>query len=81
MKIQLYTLYHQKLTVIYCLNQVCVDGKTWYAQQAFRAINQAVGRCIRHRNDFGAIYLCDSRFSHELNKSNLSKYFKLLYIH
>ena len=29
----------------------------WYTLQAWRAVNQAVGRCIRHRDDFGAILL------------------------
>ena len=27
-------------------NPVLVNGNTWYNQQAFRAINQAVGRCF-----------------------------------
>ena len=27
-----------------------------------RAVNQAIGRVIRHKNDFGAILLCDRRF-------------------
>ena len=30
--------------------------------QAYRALNQAVGRCIRHRDDWGAILLIDERF-------------------
>ncbi|XP_052274161.1 regulator of telomere elongation helicase 1-like isoform X2 [Dreissena polymorpha] len=38
-------------------------GKEWYKQQASRAVNQAIGRVIRHREDFGAIILCDTRFS------------------
>jgi regulator of telomere elongation helicase 1 len=28
-----------------------------------RAVNQAVGRVIRHRNDYGAIILADERFA------------------
>ena len=28
-----------------------LTGDRWYSQQAFRALNQAVGRCLRHRND------------------------------
>ena len=42
-----------------------LNGKDWYNQQAFRAVNQAVGRVIRHKNDYGAILLCDERFSYE----------------
>uniref|UniRef100_A0A3Q4BVD7 Regulator of telomere elongation helicase 1 n=1 Tax=Mola mola TaxID=94237 RepID=A0A3Q4BVD7_MOLML len=39
-----------------------LSGQQWYRQQAFRAVNQAIGRVIRHREDFGAIFLCDQRF-------------------
>jgi Fanconi anemia group J protein len=44
-----------------------LSGSKWYDQQAFRALNQAVGRCLRHRHDHGAIMLVDSRF----NNSNI----------
>jgi Fanconi anemia group J protein len=40
-----------------------LSGSEWYSQQAFRALNQAVGRCIRHRADAGAILLLDQRFT------------------
>uniref|UniRef100_A0ACB8F710 Regulator of telomere elongation helicase 1 n=1 Tax=Sphaerodactylus townsendi TaxID=933632 RepID=A0ACB8F710_9SAUR len=40
-----------------------LSGNTWYKQQASRAVNQAIGRVIRHRDDYGAIFLCDQRFS------------------
>lgn len=40
----------------------CLTGETWYTQQASRAVNQAIGRVIRHRHDYGAIILCDDRF-------------------
>ena len=39
-----------------------LTGDRWYSQQAFRALNQAVGRCLRHRNDHGAIILADERY-------------------
>ncbi|KAJ0064914.1 hypothetical protein NL108_017532, partial [Boleophthalmus pectinirostris] len=39
-----------------------LTGQEWYRQQAFRAVNQAVGRVIRHKDDYGAIFLCDERF-------------------
>jgi len=42
------------------LSQV-LGGQEWYRQQASRAVNQAVGRVIRHRKDYGAILLCDER--------------------
>ena len=37
-------------------------GVEWYETQAFRALNQAVGRAVRHRYDYGAILLLDCRF-------------------
>uniref|UniRef100_A0AAQ5YQ22 Regulator of telomere elongation helicase 1 n=1 Tax=Amphiprion ocellaris TaxID=80972 RepID=A0AAQ5YQ22_AMPOC len=39
-----------------------LSGQEWYRQQAFRAVNQAIGRVIRHKEDYGAIFLCDQRF-------------------
>lgn len=38
-----------------------LPGREWYSQQAYRAIAQALGRCIRHSADYGAIFLLDSR--------------------
>ena len=41
----------------------CLSGSDWYKQQASRAVNQAVGRVIRHKHDYGAILLCDDRYA------------------
>ncbi|XP_057559905.1 regulator of telomere elongation helicase 1 isoform X2 [Hippopotamus amphibius kiboko] len=41
-----------------------LSGHDWYRQQASRAVNQAIGRVIRHRHDYGAVFLCDHRFAH-----------------
>lgn len=38
-----------------------LSGNRWYSLQAFRALNQAMGRVIRHKHDFGVIILLDSR--------------------
>lgn len=38
------------------------SGMEWYEMQAFRALNQALGRTVRHRYDYGAILLIDCRF-------------------
>ncbi|KAJ8871900.1 hypothetical protein PR048_028240 [Dryococelus australis] len=54
-----------------------LDGNKWYQIQAYRALNQALGRCIRHRNDWGAILLVDSRFRGNPSYVNqLSKWLK-----
>ena len=34
-----------------------LNGNQWYEMQAFRALNQALGRCIRHIRDWGAILI------------------------
>lgn len=39
-----------------------------YNNQAFRAANQAMGRVIRHRDDFGAVLLWDQRWSGDWSK-------------
>lgn len=42
-----------------------ISGGQWYTQSSLRAVNQAIGRCIRHKNDYGVILLLDERFSRE----------------
>ncbi|KAM5579000.1 regulator of telomere elongation helicase 1 [Rosa sericea] len=56
--------------------QVCkvqvLTGEDWYNQQASRAVNQAVGRVIRHRHDYGAIIFLDERFAQPNRQSQIS---------
>jgi len=40
-----------------------LSGNEWYELQAHRAVNQALGRCVRHRLDFGALVLLDARWA------------------
>ena len=51
-------------------------GDTWYKLEAFRAINQAVGRVIRHKNDFGSIIFLDKRFNIPSTFQELSDWVK-----
>ncbi|KFO99724.1 Fanconi anemia group J protein, partial [Calypte anna] len=55
-----------------------LPGSQWYEIQAYRALNQALGRCIRHRNDWGALILVDDRFRNNPNKyiTGLSKWIR-----
>lgn len=46
----------------------------WYLLQATRALNQSVGRVIRHKDDYGAILLCDQRFQGLSFKTALSSW-------
>ncbi|XP_066394771.1 uncharacterized protein [Miscanthus floridulus] len=43
-----------------------LSGNEWYCHQAFRALNQAAGRCIRHKSDYGGIILIGMLFSYPL---------------
>ncbi|XP_067306671.1 Fanconi anemia group J protein isoform X2 [Pseudorasbora parva] len=60
-----------------------LPGGRWYEIQAYRALNQALGRCIRHRNDWGALILVDDRFKTNPNKyiTGLSKWVRQLVRH
>ncbi|KAM6164463.1 Fanconi anemia group J protein [Rhynchocyon petersi] len=53
-----------------------LPGRQWYEIQAYRALNQALGRCIRHKNDWGALILVDDRFRSNPDRyiSGLSKW-------
>lgn len=51
-------------------------GSEWYSLEATRAVNQAIGRVIRHKNDYGAILLLDNRFNSPNIKSQLSKWLR-----
>lgn len=53
-----------------------LTGTQWYEQQAYRALNQAIGRVIRHKNDYGAIFLLDGRFQKMKTVNNLSKWMR-----
>ena len=58
------------------LNPNVQDGSAWYDEQAFRALNQGLGRCIRHSRDYGAIILLESRFGNPEVKKRLSRWFR-----
>lgn len=53
-----------------------LSGEEWYSLQAVRAVNQAIGRTIRHKNDFGIVLFCDERFSSQHVRSQLSKWLR-----
>ncbi|CAK1541756.1 unnamed protein product [Leptosia nina] len=58
----------------YMQSRKLLSGYDWLRVQAFRALNQAVGRCVRHRNDWGAVLLVDARFRDPRNNEHLSKW-------
>ena len=46
-------------------------GREFYENACMRAVNQSVGRAIRHREDFAAIVMVDKRFGNERIKAKL----------
>ena len=53
-----------------------MSGNTWYQVQAFRALNQALGRCLRHLDDYGAVVLLDSRFQEPSARMHVAKWIR-----
>ncbi|KAJ8952435.1 hypothetical protein NQ318_014527, partial [Aromia moschata] len=51
-------------------------GDEWYSLEATRAVNQAIGRVIRHRNDYGAILLLDTKFNYSSVKNHMSRWLR-----
>ncbi|KXZ47102.1 hypothetical protein GPECTOR_38g339 [Gonium pectorale] len=51
-----------------------LSGEAWYTNTAMRAVNQAMGRVIRHRWDYGAILLADDRFRGASTQRNMSRW-------
>lgn len=49
-----------------------LSGYDWYNLEACKTVNQAIGRIIRHKKDYGAILLCDDRF--QFNAHYLSRW-------
>lgn len=59
-----------------CKNTKGLTGQQWYQLEASRAVNQAIGRIIRHKNDYGAILLCDCRFENSNYKQQISAWLR-----
>ena len=57
-------------------NPLYQSGSTWYQYEMARTVNQAMGRVIRHKYDFGSVILLDSRYNWGVNRENLSGWIK-----
>ena len=56
-----------------------LNGSEWYTISAHRAVNQSVGRVIRHKDDFGTILLMDERYTAISSIQRLSKWMQPFY--
>ncbi|KAI3382337.1 hypothetical protein SNEBB_010988 [Seison nebaliae] len=57
-------------------NSFHMSGQQWYQTQAMKAINQAIGRVIRHVNDYGCVILLDKRYEQTKNYENISQWMR-----
>ncbi len=48
-----------------------ISGDEWYTMGTARAINQALGRVIRHAADYGMVFLVDSRYADNRQQKDL----------
>jgi len=53
-----------------------LNGNDWYIQQTTRVFNQAIGRVIRHINDYGVVFLCDERYASDQFKNEYPNWIK-----
>ncbi|XP_018572046.1 regulator of telomere elongation helicase 1 homolog isoform X2 [Anoplophora glabripennis] len=66
----------QYLDLCHTADKEYLRGDEWYSLEATRTVNQAIGRVIRHRNDYGAIILLDARFNNFKIKNQISRWLR-----
>lgn len=51
-------------------------GRVYYESLCMRAVNQSIGRAIRHKNDYSSIVLIDHRYSKQSVRDGVSKWLR-----
>ena len=59
-----------------CKMQAQMAGRGFYENACMRAVNQCIGRAIRHRNDWAAILLVDKRYSSPTIREKLPRWIR-----
>lgn len=57
-------------------SQAKAAGRDYYENACMRAVNQSIGRAIRHKNDYAAILLVDRRFATERISKKLPQWIR-----
>jgi chromosome transmission fidelity protein 1 len=66
-----------KLSQQEILSQAKNTSRAFYENACMRAVNQSIGRAIRHQNDYAAIVMIDKRFSGERIKGKLPGWIRM----
>lgn len=53
-----------------------ISGQIYLENMCMKAVNQSIGRAIRHQNDYALVFLVDRRFENDRIKSKLPKWIK-----
>lgn len=53
-----------------------ISGQIYLENMCMKAVNQSIGRAIRHKNDYALVFLVDRRFENDRIKSKLPKWIK-----
>ena len=59
-----------------CHRQAQMAGREFYENACMRAVNQCIGRVIRHRHDWAAILLLDKRYSSQRMHGKLPRWIR-----
>ena len=61
--------------VLYAVKKSTINGSDYYDNLCMKNVNQTIGRCIRHYNDYAVAILFDRRYQSEKIKKKLPKWF------